>query len=60
VIAASAGNHALALCYHGKQLGIPVVVVMPTIAPIMKVTNCQRFGAIVASYGNDLAEVVLI
>ena len=27
VIAASAGNHALALSYHGKDLGIPVTVV---------------------------------
>ncbi|CAJ0576623.1 unnamed protein product, partial [Mesorhabditis spiculigera] len=26
VIAASAGNHALALCYHGKLLNIPVTV----------------------------------
>lgn len=29
VIAASAGNHALALAYHGKELGVPVTVVMP-------------------------------
>ncbi|CAG0904806.1 unnamed protein product [Darwinula stevensoni] len=38
VIAASAGNHALALCYHGKDLGVPVTVIMPTVAPIMKVS----------------------
>src|SRR3954466_12314597 len=29
VIAASAGNHALGLSYHGQDLGIPVTVVMP-------------------------------
>src|SRR3954469_13742473 len=29
VIAASAGNHALALAYHGRDLKIPVTVVMP-------------------------------
>src|SRR5262245_7014400 len=29
VIAASAGNHALALAYHGQLLKIPVMVVMP-------------------------------
>ena len=29
VIAASAGNHALGLAYHGRLLGIPVTVVMP-------------------------------
>ncbi|CAM9777618.1 unnamed protein product, partial [Ectocarpus sp. 4 AP-2014] len=40
VIAASAGNHALALAWHGTQLGIPVTVVMPTIAPLTKVCVC--------------------
>src|SRR5512133_3075026 len=30
VIAASAGNHAQGLAYHGKRLGIPVTIVMPT------------------------------
>lgn len=40
-IAASAGNHALALAYHGKQLGIPVTVVMPTVAPMAKVDKCR-------------------
>ncbi|CAF0981816.1 unnamed protein product [Rotaria magnacalcarata] len=56
VIAASAGNHALAVCYHGQQLGIPVVVVMPRHAPIMKVNNCRSFGAVVIVRGMDLSE----
>src|SRR5258708_28712717 len=43
VIAASAGNHALGLSYHGQLLGIPVTVVMPRFAPLTKVVNCQRF-----------------
>ena len=29
VIAASAGNHAQGLAYHGARLGIPVTIVMP-------------------------------
>ena len=37
VIAASAGNHALALAWHGPMLGVPVTVVMPTVAPMTKV-----------------------
>jgi threonine dehydratase len=41
VIAASAGNHALALAYHGKELGVPVTVVMPTVAPLAKVDKCR-------------------
>src|SRR3954470_931176 len=45
VIAASAGNHALGLAYHGQLLKIPVTVVMPKWAPLVKVTNCRSFGA---------------
>jgi threonine dehydratase len=56
VIAASAGNHASALSYHGKLLNIPVTVVMPQAAPIMKVRTCERMGARVFSHGNDISE----
>jgi threonine dehydratase len=38
-------------------LGIPVVVVMPRHAPIMKVNNCKSYGAVVIVRGIDLAEV---
>src|SRR5437667_11097097 len=38
VVAASAGNHALALAYHGKLLNIPVTVLMPKWAPLIKVS----------------------
>jgi threonine dehydratase len=41
VIAASAGNHAQALAYHGKLLGVQVTVVMPTVAPMSKVDKCR-------------------
>jgi len=56
VIAASAGNHALGVAYHGALLGIPVTVVMPKFAPLIKVTNCRQFGANVLLHGADLAE----
>ncbi len=56
VVAASAGNHALALSYHGSDLGIPVTVVMPESAPIMKVESCKSFGANVMNHGCDLSE----
>ena len=58
VIAASAGNHALALAYHGGQLGVPVTVVMPTYAPLVKQVNCRRVGAkiVVAMAADRLAE----
>lgn len=56
VIAASAGNHALGLAYHGQLLDVPVTVVMPRFAPLTKVSNCRRLGANVILLGNDLAE----
>ena len=56
VIAASAGNHAQALAYQGRLLGIPATVVMPQYAPLVKVSNCQKLGANVVLYGKDFAE----
>ncbi|KAF8386709.1 hypothetical protein PRIPAC_75851, partial [Pristionchus pacificus] len=54
VFAASAGNHALALCWHGKQMGVPITVCMPRHAPIMKIDKCVQFGANVIVQGKDL------
>jgi threonine dehydratase len=56
VVAASAGNHALGLAYHGRLLGIPVSVVMPEFAPLIKVSTCQRFGARVILHGHTFGE----
>jgi threonine dehydratase len=56
VIAASAGNHALALAFHGKDLGIPVTVVMPKVAPIIKQSRCRALGAKVLLYGDNIGE----
>jgi len=56
VIAASAGNHAQGIAYHGSLLGIPVTVVMPQFAALIKVTNCRQFGARVVLHGADLGE----
>src|SRR4051794_39280573 len=56
VIAASAGNHALALACHGRDLGIPVTVVMPRFAPLIKVATCRRLGANVVLHGDDFAK----
>src|SRR5215208_2077929 len=53
VIAASAGNHALALAYHGQQLRVRVTVVMPKWAPLVKVSNCRSFGAVVILHGES-------
>jgi len=56
VVAASAGNHALGLAYHGAQLGVPVTVVMPMTAPAVKITRCRTLGANVVLQGSSFEE----
>src|SRR3982751_2313270 len=51
VIAASAGNHAQAVAYHAKRLGIPATIVMPSATPTVKVTQTAGRGAKVVLYG---------
>ena len=51
VIAASAGNHAQAVAYHCKRLGIPVTIVMPYQQPTIKVTQTEGHGARVVLHG---------
>ncbi|MFO1450398.1 MAG: threonine/serine dehydratase [Opitutaceae bacterium] len=56
VVAASAGNHALGLAYHGKALGVPVTLVMATTAARVKVQRCRALGADVVLAGETFAE----
>ena len=51
VIAASAGNHAQAVAYHAKRLGIPTTIVMPEPTPTVKVTQTAGHGATVVLHG---------
>lgn len=51
VIAASAGNHAQALAYHGARLGIPVTIVMPKPTPTVKVMQTEGHGASIVLHG---------
>ncbi|MDQ3074704.1 MAG: threonine ammonia-lyase [Pseudomonadota bacterium] len=51
VVAASAGNHAQAVAYHGRRLGVPVTIVMPVSTPTMKVTQTEGHGATVILHG---------
>lgn len=51
VIAASAGNHAQGLAYHGARLGIPVTIVMPKSTPMVKIMQTEGHGAAVVLHG---------
>lgn len=55
VVAASAGNHAQALAYHGGRLGIPVTIVMPEGTPFVKIDGTRAHGANVVIHGLDFS-----
>ena len=56
VIAASAGNHAQGLAYHGKRLGVPVTIVMPKATPTVKVMQTEAHGATVVLHGETFED----
>lgn len=56
VIAMSAGNHAQALAYHGRRLGVPTCIVMPRSTPNAKVEQTRVFGADVHLHGAQFDE----
>ena len=56
VVAASAGNHGLAVAYHARRLGIAAAIVMPEWAPLIKVTSARRYGAEVILHGGNFDE----
>jgi threonine dehydratase len=58
VITMSAGNHALALAYHGGRYGIPVTVLMPENAAFAKVIRTREFGATVIQEGQTLNDCI--
>ena len=56
VIAASAGNHAQAVAYHGSRLGISTKIVMPEGTPLIKVERTRKFGGEVVLRGANFDE----
>lgn len=56
VIAASAGNHAQGLAYHGARLGVPVTIVMPMPTPTVKVMQTESHGATAVLHGEKFEE----
>jgi len=60
VISMSAGNHAQAVAYHSKRLGIPATIVMPQHTPEVKVTHTRSHGAEVILHGETLYEAAAL
>ncbi len=56
VIAASGGNHGLAVAWAAQQLGLPARIFVPTISAAAKVDRLRRMGATVHVVGDVFAE----
>jgi threonine dehydratase len=56
VVTVSAGNHALALAYHARRVGVKATIVMPETAPIVKASGARDFGAEVILHGKTFAD----
>jgi threonine dehydratase len=53
VIAASAGNHGMAVAFHSRRLNIASTIVMPSSAPLIKVSRVRQYGAESVLHGGD-------
>jgi threonine dehydratase len=56
VIAASAGNHGMAVAFHSRRLDISATIVMPLHAPLIKVSRVRQYGAQIVLHGTDYDE----
>jgi threonine dehydratase len=56
VVAHSSGNHAQAVAYAARELGIKAVIVMPDNAPVLKRSRTEAYGAEVVVVGPDSGE----
>src|SRR5205085_7960591 len=54
--ATSAGDHARAVAYHARRLGIRATIVMPVTTPFVKVAATEAYGAAVVLHGETITE----
>lgn len=58
VVAASGGNHGVAVAYASAQLGIPAKIFVPSIASPSKIDSIRRFGADLVVGGDRYADAL--
>jgi len=58
VIAASGGNHGLAVAYAARELGVVAEVFVPEIASPVKVARLRSYGAVVTQVGSRYSEAL--
>jgi threonine dehydratase len=58
VIAASGGNHGVAVAYAARQLGVPATIFVPTITSPAKLERIRRYGARLVVVGERYADAL--
>src|SRR5512142_3071440 len=53
VIAASAGNHGMAMAFHSRRVQTSATIVMPLHAPLIKVSRVRQYGGQCVLSGSD-------
>ncbi len=59
LVAASGGNHGLAVAYVGRALGLPARIFVPASAPALKLRAIADLGAEVNAVGSTYAEALV-
>ena len=60
VVSFSSGNHAQAIAYAGRLLGVPTTIIMPLDAPAAKVAATRGYGAEVITYDRSTQDRLAI
>ena len=58
VVAASGGNHGVAVAYAARRLGIPARIFVPTVSSAVKVDRIRAHGADVVVTGDRYADAL--
>jgi threonine dehydratase len=58
VVAASGGNHSVAVAHAAHRLGIPATIFVPTVASPVKVAGIRACGAVVVITGERYADAL--
>jgi len=58
VVAASGGNHGVAVAYAARQLGIPAKIFVPTVTSAAKLARLREYGADITIAGDRYADAL--
>jgi threonine dehydratase len=58
VVAASGGNHGIAVAYAAEKLGVPARIFVPTVASPVKVARIRAYGAAAVVAGERYADAL--